>query len=186
MRIVAGTMRGRRLVAPPGRDTRPTSDRVREAIFAILGPIDGVAVLDLFAGSGAMALEALSRGAASAVCIDSARAAVTAIEHNAAMLDDPAVLHVRRGDWRAALRAEARAGGQFRLCLIDPPYSLLPRITGGLADVLLPVLAPQATIVIEGAASEGPVEVAGLPIAHRTDRTYGGTSISIIRIGASE
>lgn len=186
MRIVAGTMRGRRLIAPSGRDTRPTSDRVREAIFAILGPIDGVAVLDLFAGSGAMALEALSRGASSALCVDSAPAAVAVIERNAAMLDDRATLRIRRGDWRAALRAEARAGGQFRLCLIDPPYSLLPRITGELADVLLPVLAPQATVVIEGAASDGPVDITGLPIDQRTDRIYGGTSISIIRIGACE
>src|SRR3954453_13290953 len=85
MRVVAGTARGRRLVAPPGRDTRPTSDRVRESVFNVLhslGAIDGASVVDLFAGSGALGIEALSRGAAHCTFVEPAPAAVTAIRTN--------------------------------------------------------------------------------------------------------
>src|SRR6185295_5984670 len=86
LRIVAGRWRGRRLVAPRGRDTRPTSDRVREALFSILGPLEGERVLDLFAGSGALGLEALSRGAASATLVERAPAALRALRDNVADL----------------------------------------------------------------------------------------------------
>ena len=82
MRIIAGTHRGQRIAAPRGRDTRPTSDRVRENAFNLIGPVDGADVLDLFAGSGALGLEALSRGAASAVFVDSDRDACRAINAN--------------------------------------------------------------------------------------------------------
>src|SRR3954465_4771209 len=86
MRIVAGQWRGRRLATPPGRETRPTSDRGREALFSILGPLDGERVLDLFAGSGALGLEALSRGAASATLVERERAALRALRDNVADL----------------------------------------------------------------------------------------------------
>lgn len=181
MRIVAGVYRGRRLVAPQGRETRPTADRVREAVFAMLGDITGCQVLDLFAGSGAMALEAISRGAAGGVCIDSATQAISAIRANAQMLDDPDVLRVVRRDWRDALRAEARAHRRYGLCVLDPPYSLLPRIMDDLSRALIPVLGAGAVIVVEGAAADGPVTLPGLAVASRTDRTYGSTTISIIR-----
>ncbi len=183
MRIVAGQMRGRRLVAPDGLDTRPTSDRVRESIFAILAHVDGLDVIDLFAGSGAMALEALSRGARSALCVDTAPAAIAAIRVNADILDEPQRLRVRRADWRRALADEAAAGRRFGLCLLDPPYSLLPRITADLGDALAPVLEFGAVIVVEGAASDGPPEIPGLDVASRTDRTYGSTAITIIHTG---
>lgn len=186
MRIIAGQMRGRRLVAPTGTDTRPTSDRVRESIFAILGDITGCDVLDLFAGSGAMALEALSRGAHSALCVDTAPKALHAIRANATILDDGDRLRTRRADWRRALADEAAAGRRYGLCLLDPPYSLLPRITGDLAGVLAPVLQPAATIVVEGAASDGPVDIPGLCVANRIDRTYGSTSITIIHTDVSQ
>ena len=130
MRIVAGTHRGRRISAPPGRDTRPTPDRVREAVFAMLGPLDGVEVLDLFAGSGALGLEALSRGAATATFVDRSPRAAAAIRANAASLALEGRVRVVRRDWRAALAAERAAGRRFGLCLCDPPYSLLPRVAG--------------------------------------------------------
>jgi 16S rRNA (guanine966-N2)-methyltransferase len=182
VRVIAGALGGRRLVAPKGGRTRPTADRVREALFSILGPVEGLDVLDLFAGSGALGLEALSRGAASATFVDRSQAAVGAIRANAGMLGDPSRVRVLPIDWRAALRAEARAGRRFGLCLIDPPYSLLPRILGGLGTELEPVLAPDATVVVESAAGV-PVELEDLDVVTRTDRTYGDTQIAVLRLG---
>ena len=116
MRVVAGTFRGRRLVAPPGDATRPTSDRVREALFSVLGPqVHGARVLDLFAGSGALGIEALSRGAAAAVFVDRAPAAIKAIRANLSALGIEA--DVRRLEARAALRA-ASARAEAYLSLI--------------------------------------------------------------------
>src|SRR5215831_15219610 len=86
MRIVAGSCKGARIFAPKGLDTRPTGDRVREAVFNLVGPVDGASVLDLYAGSGAMGLEALSRGAASAVFVESDRDACRAVDRNIAKL----------------------------------------------------------------------------------------------------
>jgi len=116
--VVAGTARGRRLVAPPGTDTRPTSDRVREAIFNALGSLDvvvGSAVLDLFAGSGALGIEALSRGASEATFVDLNAKAVEAIEANLATT----------GLVGKVIRADAHRydDGPFDLALLDPPYA---------------------------------------------------------------
>ena len=114
MRVVAGQYRGRTLVAPRGGSTRPTSDRVREALFSIIGSVEGLDVLDLFAGSGALGIEALSRGAASATFVDASRAAIAAIRANTAMIDDATPIRViadrlagcaaRRADRRPDLR----------------------------------------------------------------------------------
>jgi 16S rRNA (guanine966-N2)-methyltransferase len=118
VRVVAGTARGRRLVTPPGTDTRPTSDRVREAVFNALGSLDvvtGARVLDLFAGSGALGIEALSRGASSAVFVDSSPKAIEAIRTN---LDTT-------GLEGTLIRADAHRydDGPFDLALVDPPYA---------------------------------------------------------------
>ncbi len=185
MRVVAGQYGGRTLVAPRGGSTRPTSDRVREALFSIIGSVEGVHVLDLFAGSGALGIEALSRGAASTTFVDSSRAAITAIRANTAMVDDASRVRVMPIDWQAALRAERSAGRIYGLCLLDPPYSVLPRIAGRLGAALAPVLSDGATLVVEHAAATGPVELEDLLVADRTDRTYGGTGITVMRIGAS-
>lgn len=182
MRIVAGTHRGRRLVAPPGRATRPTSDRVREALFAIVGPVDGRDVLDLFAGSGALGLEALSRGAASAVLVDHDRAAVAAIRGNIAALGLQDRARVVARDWRAALAAERRAGRVFGLCLVDPPYSVLLHISDELERSLAPMLAPGATLVVEGSAGEEPPALNELHVSERIDRTYGSTRVTVARL----
>src|SRR5687768_298651 len=105
MRIIAGTHRGRRIAAPKGLSTRPTGDRVREAAFNLIGPVDEMAVLDLFAGSGAMGLEALSRGAASAVFVESDRDAQRTIERNLEKLGLKA--RIAKSDARRALASEA-------------------------------------------------------------------------------
>lgn len=186
MRVVAGTYRGRRLQAPKGASTRPTSDRVREAVFAMLGSCDGARVLDLFAGSGAMGIEALSRGAVAATFVDADARAAGCVRANLAALGlaAPAARVVVR-DWRAALAADAARGVSYDLCVIDPPYSLLAGISTALAHALAPVLAESATVVIEGPAT-GPVPTLdGIGVTQRSDRTYGATRVSILRTGGA-
>jgi len=123
VRIIAGEFGGRRLVAPKGVIARPTQDRVREAWFSILGEaVDGARVLDLFAGSGALGLEALSRGAASAVFVEKARSSLEALEKNVAALDVAALVKVVKGD--AMKFAEGILPGEFDLVFADPPYDL--------------------------------------------------------------
>lgn len=123
MRVVAGSARGRRLEAPPGRDTRPTADRVREATFnalGSLGAVDGADVVDLFAGSGALGIEALSRGAAHCTFVESSRTAADVIRANLAStgLSDVATVVVADApSWCAAVRR------RFDLALVDPPYA---------------------------------------------------------------
>ena len=185
MRIVAGTHRGRRLRAPAGTATRPTADRVREAVFSIIGPVDGLDVLDLFAGSGALGLEALSRGAASAVLVDRSPRAASAARANAEDLGLAHKVRIVRRDWRSALAAERAAGRRFGLCLLDPPYSLTDRVVAGVGALLAPLMESSATVVIEHSAALPPPEPSGLEIASRTDRTYGDTAVSVIRLGAS-
>ncbi len=185
MRIVAGSLRGRRLAAPRGAATRPTADRVREALFAIVGPVDDLDVLDLFAGSGALGLEALSRGAATATLVDRDPRAVAAIRANVAALGVEGRVRVVARDWRAALRAERAAGRAYGLCLLDPPYAR----TASLADVLGPALAPVLTdpgiVVIERPAALDPPPLKGLEIATRIDRTYGDTGVSVLRVAGA-
>jgi 16S rRNA (guanine966-N2)-methyltransferase len=185
MRVVAGEYGGRTLTTPKGRDTRPTSDRVREALFSIIGSVAGLDVLDLFAGSGALGIEALSRGAASATFVDSSRGAIAAIRVNAAMVDDSKRVRIVASDWQSALRAEQAAGRRYGLCLMDPPYTVLDRIAPRIGAAVAPVLTQGATLVVEYSAAGGPIEIEGLAIADRTDRTYGGTGITVMRIGAS-
>ena len=170
-------------MTPRGRATRPTADRVREAVFSILGPLEGVDALDLFAGSGALGIEALSRGAATATLVERAPAALAAIRANLAALGLEDRARVVAGDWRRAVAAERAAGRAYGLCLLDPPYSLLPRLADDLATALVPLLAPGAALVIEGSA-RAPIlpEPLTLPIASRTDRTYGDTAVAVLRM----
>jgi 16S rRNA (guanine966-N2)-methyltransferase len=183
VRIVAGSRRGRRIQAPPGRATRPTSDRVREALFAIVGPVDGLEVLDLFAGSGALGLEALSRGAAAAVMVERGPRAAACIRANAAALGLEDRVRVVARDWRAALAAERRARRSFGLCLLDPPYSVTERVVTDVGAALGPLMAPSGTVVIEHPATWSPPEPSGLEVVSRTDRTYGDTGIAVLRLG---
>src|SRR2546423_8936791 len=167
LRIVAGKWGGRRLRTPRGRDVRPTSDRVREALFSILGPLDGARVLDLFAGSGALGLEALSRGAASATLVERAPAAVQVLRDNVADLGADA--EVVAADARAYLRVAREQGAQYDLVFLDPPY----RAAAGLGRELelQPVLAAGARVVAES-DPRSPLEL-GLPVTH--ERPHGRT-----------
>jgi 16S rRNA (guanine966-N2)-methyltransferase len=173
VRVVGGELGGRTLVAPRGSATRPTSDRVREALFSILQTVEGARVLDLFAGSGALAIEALSRGAASAVLIDSGTAAVTAIRRNLEALGIEAEVHRQRA--LAYLERARLAGRQYDLVFLDPPYRHASALGTELTDGLATVLAPQARVVSES-DRRAPLEL-GLPLLD--ERRYGDTLIRI-------
>ncbi len=173
MRVVAGRYGGRRLAAPRGQATRPTGDRVRESLFALLGPLDGLSVLDLFAGSGALGIEALSRGAAAATFVDSAPAAATAVQANLDALAIAAT--VRRQDARAFLRSARTAQRQYDLIFLDPPYRLAAGLGRELSPALAGVLAPDGRVVTES-DRRTPLEL-DLPLTD--ERRYGDTLIRI-------
>ena len=170
MRIIAGTRKGHTIQAPPGRDTRPTSDRVRENIFNILGPVDDAVVLDLYAGSGAMGLEALSRGAAQAVFVERDPGALRAIEQN---LDKLRLRGTVLGqDAVAVLAGENR---KYDLVFVDPPYDMYPDLEPQLARYLPTVLSDNAVVVVETDARVEP----SLPLAQRTSRKYGSARVTV-------
>ncbi len=173
MRVIAGVYGGRTLRAPRGQATRPTSDRTREALFSILGSVQGARVLDLFAGSGALAIEALSRGAASATLVDSSPAAIAAIRRNLETLGAHA--EVRRQRALSYLGAASFGAPQYDLVFLDPPYRLADRLGGELSTALEPYLAPGARVVAES-DRRAPLEL-DLPL--RVQRRYGDTSIRI-------
>ena len=175
MRVIAGTYKGRRLQAPPGRDTRPTSDRVREALFSILGArrVEHARALDLFAGSGALGIEALSRGAAEATFVDSAAPAIRAIGANLEAVGADAV--VVRAEARRFLGTASRSARQYDLVFLDPPYRLAASLGGELSEALAAVLAPGAAVVAES-DRRAPLEV-DLPL--QDERRYGDTLIRI-------
>lgn len=174
MRVVAGVYGGRRLVAPAGSATRPTSDRVREALFSILGPrVEGARVLDLFAGSGALGIEALSRGAATAVFVDSSARAIAAIRTNLEALGIDA--DVRRIDARAALRPPSAPPDPYDLVFLDPPYRRAAELGRELSEALPAVLAAGARVVSES-DRRAPLDLA-FPITD--ERRYGDTIIRI-------
>ena len=170
MRVIAGEYRGRRLAAPAGEETRPTGDRVREALFSMLGPFDGLEVLDLYAGSGALGIEALSRGAASATFVDSAAAAVAAINSNLSTLGTTGAVHRRD-----ALEWLASAGATYDVVFVDPPYSSAPSLAGRLVELLPRVLSEEARVVTES-DKRTPLH---LPLPLDRERTYGNTRIAI-------
>ncbi|HEX8741922.1 MAG TPA: 16S rRNA (guanine(966)-N(2))-methyltransferase RsmD [Thermoleophilaceae bacterium] len=172
MRVVAGRHRGRRLKAPPGRGTRPTADRVREALFSILGPIEGISVLDLFAGSGALGIEALSRGAAAATFVESDRRAAAAIEANLEALGEEADVVARDA---LAWLASAPPGTAFDLVFVDPPYDSADRLARSLSGRLPGVLAAGGLIVSESDRRK-PLML-DLPLTD--ERIYGDTRIAI-------
>ena len=173
MRVVAGAFKGRRLQAPKGRRTRPTADRVREALFSMLGEVSGARVLDLYAGSGALGIEALSRGAVSATFVDRDPRAVAAIRRN---LDAVGVeQEVRRLD---ALRYLAGAeDASFDLVFVDPPYDSAGRLGNSLSERLPRILSEQARIVTES-HKRTPLD---LELPSVKERTYGDTRITVHR-----
>lgn len=173
-RIVAGTARGRRLAVPRGAVTRPTSEKVRGAVFNVLGQFfDGGDVLDLYAGTGALALEALSRGCARAVCVEADRAVAEVLRKNAESCGFGDRVTIVRAPLPGAL--SRLPGGPFALAFVDPPYAEGPEpalaALGGL-------LAPGGRAVAEHDAKRPPPDRVG-PLALADRRAYGGTGISI-------
>jgi len=172
VRIVAGSRKGARLFPPTGA-TRPTGDRVREAAFNLIGPLDGASVLDLFAGSGALGLEALSRGAERAVFVESDRDACRTISRNLEKLHLHGTVLCR--DALQVLAAEAAAGRRYDLVLADPPYEMFSQVQTALAAYLPALLADDGVAVLETDARTEPE----LPLAKRTSRRYGGTRLTL-------
>jgi 16S rRNA (guanine966-N2)-methyltransferase len=174
VRIIAGERKGHTIYAPKGLDTRPTSDRVRENVFNIVAPwVEDARVLDLYAGSGAMGLEALSRGARAAVFVEADPEAVRAIERNLDKLRLTGAT-VLRINVTAGLAQEAASGRKYDLVLVDPPYAMTDYAP--LARYFPAVLADDGLLVLETAARTEP-EVSGLAV--RTTRKYGSTRVTV-------
>ena len=178
MRIVGGEARGRPLRAVPGKSVRPTADRVRQSLFDALGQrMDGLAVLDLYAGTGALALEAVSRGAGRAVLVENDARACAAIFHNIASLGYDGRCRVIRGELPQAL--EQLGGDRFDLVFSDPPYASRAAQKTVEALAVNQVLAPAARVVLEMDRREpAPAPPAGLRLAD--ERRYGDTRVLIL------
>ena len=185
MRIVAGRWRGRSLVAPPGRATRPTSDRARQAVFDVLAhapwapPLEGARVLDLFAGSGALGFEALSRGAAFALFVETDEAARGAVRENADALGALGCTRVHRRDAVDLGARPASAGEAFRLAFVDPPYAqgLGERALAGLREGGW--LAPNAVAVFERGRDEPDPDLPGWETVE--DRSWGAARVLFLK-----
>ena len=176
MRIIAGSRKGHRITAPPGRSTRPTFDRVRENVFNIVAPwVGDAAVLDLFAGSGAMGLEALSRGAARAVFVESDTQACRAINENLDRLRLTGA-QVLCQDATQFLRQEHRA---FDLVFCDPPYDELDRRLPELARAAPRLLQEDGVLVLESSSRDPEPELPGLEAT--SSRRYGAARITLFR-----
>ena len=237
MRVVGGAWRGRPLQAPAGRDTRPTSDKVREAVFDVLGALPevrsaafagtagpggsgaagdssaagrdsavapaasgvlaGHAVLDVFAGSGALGIEALSRGAATCTFVEAAPPALRALRGNLERLGVPVVRATAGGsarasagtdpcavvlgaDVRRALAADARRGARYTLVFADPPYDAYEQVRPALVRLLGRVLVPGAVLVVESAVGTA----TGLPWTVVREKRYGDTRVTFLVTGA--
>jgi len=177
MRIVGGSLRGRVLRAPTGTDTRPTSEKVREAIFNILPDVEGLEVLDLYAGSGALGIEALSRGAEFATFVDKGKPALTALNANLKALGLEDRAKVVSGD-AVALAAKLIGQRPWMLVFLDPPYQSDLAVRAATA---LQNLSDDAIVVIEHDRRHVPPEKLGSLL--RTDeRRYGDTMVSFYRV----
>lgn len=174
MRVIGGRLRSRRLLGPP-KGVRPTSDRVREALFATLGELAGARVLDPFAGTAALSIEAVSRGAAHAVVVERSQAALEVIRRNLAALEIADRFEVFRGD---ALRVVGRLAGRepFDLVLIDPPYRAELAEPMLAALVATDLVAAGGTVVVEGAKRHPVAAPRGMVIV--AERDYGDTRIT--------
>jgi 16S rRNA (guanine966-N2)-methyltransferase len=178
MRVIAGSFGGLRLKAPKGSQTRPTSDRVREALFSMLTALEpeaiaGARVLDLFAGSGALGIEALSRGAAAAAFVDDSPSAIEAIRANLTTVRREA--EVARRPALAYLAAARTGGREYDLVFVDPPYRDASELGQALSAALPAVLSARARVVTESDRRD-PLKLE-FPIVR--ERRYGDTLITI-------
>ncbi len=175
MRVTGGRLGGRLLRAPRGRAVRPTADRVRESLFARLGDLEDCVVLDLYAGSGSLGIEALSRGAAQAIFVERAAPALTALRANLEALDLEAVTQVQRGDVPVVVRRLAAAGSRFDRIFLDPPYASDEVSRALRAIATSGILAEGAELVVEAPLRHPPDPIEGL--ARIDQRSYGDTAI---------
>jgi len=175
IRIVAGSHKGRRLRVPSGDKVRPTADRVREAVFSALGDLGGTRVLDLFAGSGALGLEALSRGSTHCTFVEHDREVATVLRGNIASLGLESRAEVLQTGHESALRRLTQRGGRFDLLFMDPPYTMLTQVDEAVATVLPQLLRVGGIVVVEGPLTAQ--ASLGFPIVF--ERRYGNTLISI-------
>lgn len=183
MRIIAGSARGRTFEAPQGRETRPTLDRVRENVFNILQmKIRGAKVLDLFSGSGAMAFEAISRGAQEAVLVDCDRAANAVQRQNAEKLRMQAQCRIMHCDWQTAVRQLTAQGEKFGAVFLDPPYAMHDMTA--VMTALRPLLAEDAVILLEHEAKTFPATPDGFDLYD--SRKYGVAGVSFFRLCEAE
>jgi 16S rRNA (guanine966-N2)-methyltransferase len=182
VRVIAGRFGGRTLVAPAGPATRPTADRVREALFSMLGDIEGARVLDLFAGTGALGIEALSRGAAHATFVENARPALRALGQNVRTLALDDVTTVLPVAVERALKAPPWQPEAFDLIFLDPPYAVVRggRFTDALAKAvergLVSAVCPEGRVILEHASAESPPTISGVTL--EATRVYGDTALS--------
>jgi 16S rRNA (guanine966-N2)-methyltransferase len=200
MRVVGGEWRGRPLTSAAGRATRPTSDKVREAVFDVLFALvaarapagdaslgsavtdlfAGMSVLDLFAGSGALGIEALSRGAPSCVFVENAAPALTSMRANLARLQVGAARgRVVAADFRRALWHDAQVGNRYNLVFVDPPYAAYSEVELDLSVLLERVLAPGALVIVE----TGKGESVRLPLSQLRAKHYGDTLVTFMEAG---
>lgn len=182
MRVTGGRLGGRRLRVPRGDRVRPTSDRVRESLFARLGDLSGCRILDAFAGSGALGIEALSRGAAEAVFVEHSGPVAAVLAANLDSLGLSEANRLVRGEARSALRSLARAGERFDRIFLDPPYgsSILPEVL----SLVPPLLAAGGQVVLETARRDPLPSPAGLVILDA--RRYGDTLITRLVAATSQ
>ncbi|HZK48209.1 MAG TPA: 16S rRNA (guanine(966)-N(2))-methyltransferase RsmD [Thermoleophilia bacterium] len=175
IRIIAGSHKGHRLKVAAGDVVRPTKDRVREAVFSTLGDLTNTRVLDLFAGSGALGLEALSRGSAHATFVEQDRTVAGILKRNITSLGLDARAEVLETPYDSALRRLLQRGGVFDLLFLDPPYTMLAQVDEAVATVLPQLLGPGGLVIVEGPRRAQ--ARLGLPVVFQ--RRYGNTLISI-------
>lgn len=179
---MAGTMRGRRLGVPSTGEVRPTSEKVREAVFDVLGPIKGLKALDLFAGSGAFGLEAVSRGAERCVFVEKDRGVAETLRWNINALGCGAVCEVVICDYLKAAEALVAKAKAFDLLFVDPPYRILAEVEIALAALVPSLVAPGGVVVSEGPKSLHPSFGQNVVF----ERDYGDTRISMVKVGRND
>ena len=176
MRVIAGELKGQRLVAPRGWKVRPTSDRVREAIFSILGDrVEGARVVDLYCGTGALAIEALSRGAASAVLVDRDTRPALGNVQRLGLAERSELVRADAVRWMEGVSASS-ATGTFDLVFVDAPYRLADRVAQDLNTHLPQLLAEGGRAVIESGARQ-PLEIDSLEPLRQ--RRYGAADVTV-------
>jgi 16S rRNA (guanine966-N2)-methyltransferase len=171
VRVIAGEFGGRQLLAPKGWKVRPTSERVREALFSALGDVTGFTVADLYCGTGALGIEALSRGAARAVLVDQDIRPAMGNVHNLGLIERTELVRADSTEWVA----EGAGGQSFDLVLLDPPYRQADRVAAALDPVIASVLAPDGRVVVESEAGR-PLELPSLEVVR--ERRYGRSLVT--------